>query len=554
MLVVGLSGEQDEQTTQGAIGRHVAAHRRVVFDSAAVAVLDGAVIAAAEEERFTGEKQTGAFPARALQYCLSEVGARIDDVDFVVHASRKVDIDADLSRAEHRPRRGRVNVRLANATHAYLSSGFREALVLVTDETPGYDGMSIFEAAGGLLRQRVEYGERGSLGALYAAVTRHLGFRPYVDHYKVMGLAPYGNPARFADLLLRCVEHGDQGAVVVAARTPVEFEEAFVRWCGHAALAPRGGDEPLTEAHADLAAALQQATDAALLHVLRHWQRETSARSLCMAGSLALNCTSNGVVLRSRLFEQVFVPPAAGDDGAAIGAALYAYHRLRPEAARVPLPLPLLGPAIDTREIERATAGLPADVEVTYCGSEEVVRRAAELLAEGRIVAQVHGRMEFGPRALGNRSILADPRRAELRERVNALVKRREPFRPFAPAVKAERAHLYFETEEGERFPHMSFTMPVRAAQRASLAAVTHVDGSARLQTVDAAEHPRFWSLLDAFERRVGLPVLLNTSFNVMSQPIVRTAEEAVSTLLSTDVCAMVLGDHLLLKRGRRPS
>jgi carbamoyltransferase len=270
-----------------------------------------------------------------------------------------------------------------------------------------------------------------------------------------------------------------------------------------------------------------------------------------MAGGVALNCTANGVIRRSHLFDDVFVQPAAGDDGAALGAALYVQHEREPSASRARITTPLWGPGFDEHAIERAL-GRPGDFDLhRFSSFEALVDDVAHRLDRGEILGWFQGRMEFGPRALGNRSILADPRAPDMRDRVNMLVKKREGFRPFAPAVAAEAAAEYFEIDEGDEltFEHMLFTMPVRAEYRERLPAITHVDGSARLQTVSRASNERFWMLLRAFGSITGIPMVLNTSFNVRGQPIVCTPEEAIDTFLLARLDALVLGDVLLLPR-----
>jgi carbamoyltransferase len=285
------------------------------------------------------------------------------------------------------------------------------------------------------------------------------------------------------------------------------------------------------------------------MHVLAHFAEETGARQLCMAGGVALNCTANGVIRRSRIFDDVFVQPASGDDGAALGAALYVAHERAPTRPRSRITPPLWGPGFDAEAIETAVRGFNEVAVSRFESYEMLAEEAARRIARGEIIGWFQGRMEFGPRALGNRSILADPRAPDMRDRVNMLVKKRESFRPFAPAVTAEAAAEYFEIDEGDEgtYEHMLFTMPVRPEYRDRLPAITHVDGSARLQTVSRSGNEPFWLLLDAVGRITGMPIVLNTSFNVRGQPIVCTPEEAIRTFLLARLDALVIGELLLL-------
>ena len=308
----------------------------------------------------------------------------------------------------------------------------------------------------------------------------------------------------------------------------------------------RDPEGEITQQHKDIAASLQAVLQACQLHVVRHFKQETGQRNLCMAGGVALNCSANGVIRRSRLFEGMFVQPAAGDDGCAIGAALYA-QRLQDKSFRPrKMGMPLWGPEFGEAELRSALDG---EVEFTKVDSfEELSCQIAKKLAAGQIVAWFQGRMEFGPRALGSRSILADPRDPTMRDKINSLVKKREAFRPFAPVVTQEGAAKYFDIAEGdeETYAHMLYVTPVRAAYREQLPAVTHIDGSSRVQTVFQKTNPRLWSLLKAFEQTTGLPILLNTSFNVKGQPIVCTPQEAVETFLRARLDVLVLGDYIV--------
>jgi carbamoyltransferase len=376
----------------------------------------------------------------------------------------------------------------------------------------------------------------------------------------VMGLAPYGNPRRYFNTLMQHIHLKNDGTYTIPLlaedKTLEEKEthngvlQALTALFGP----PRDPEGEITPQHMDVAAALQAALQATLLHVLRHFKKETGLSNLCTAGGVALNCTANGVIRRSRLFKNMFVQPAAGDDGSALGAALYVQHQYAPELPRQKMSLPLWGPSYDTAEIEAALQH-QSDCESAFFASfDDLAREVAQRIAAGQIVAWFQGRMEFGPRALGSRSILADPRDPEMRERINALVKKREAFRPFAPAVTAESASRFFEIDAGDEalYAHMLMVTQVRPAYRKLLPAITHVDGSARLQTVAKDEHPRFWTLLNEFGKVSGMPVVLNTSFNVRGQPIVCTPKEAIETFLFAKLDVLVMGNYLVVRKGHR--
>lgn len=313
----------------------------------------------------------------------------------------------------------------------------------------------------------------------------------------------------------------------------------------------REPESEMTQDHKDIAAALQAVLQNCQLHVLRHFKRETGMSRLCMAGGVALNCSANGVIMRSRLFQKMFVQPASGDDGVSIGAALYAQRQHDPEFKPHRITVPLWGPEYNKEEIEKELASRKDVQAARFDNFEKLCKEIALKLERGDIIAWFQGRMEFGPRALGSRSILADPRGPQMRDKINSLVKKREAFRPFAPVVAREAASHYFEINPGDEeiFAHMLFVMPVRAEYRDKLPAITHVDGSARAQTVDKQHTPRLWQLLNEFQKVSGMPVLLNTSFNVRGQPIVNTPKEAIDTFLFAHLDALVMGDYIVVPR-----
>ncbi|MFD3471893.1 carbamoyltransferase [Streptomyces sp. NPDC058682] len=544
-------------------------------DAAAALVTGGHVTAAAAEERFDGVKHSEVFPRQAASYCLQSAGLDPTRLDCVAHsffyeperdfyigqsdyyrglystvlspqvnqAAAEEALGCDLS-GRFMP----VPHHLAHAAGTYLPSGYDEALVLVSDGLAERHSASVLSADRGGFETVLEIPAHDSLGLLYGLLTMYLGFRFGDGEYKVMGLAPLGDPSRhlsaFMDHVLQLDTDGRYRIPILLRNVTTIDKETYrpalielERLFGPR----RAPGDHLEQRHKDVAAALQAATQAAQLHLLGHVRAESGIDRLCLSGGVGLNCVANGVILRSGLFEDVYVQPAAGDDGAAVGAALHAARELG-QTAR-PRRGTLLGPGFTAQDCQRAldaTNGL----EVTRFGDDaSLTSHVAGLLDAGAIVGWFQGRMEFGPRALGNRSILADPRRADMRDRINALVKKRESFRPFAPAVAAEAAAELFEVDPDDvhRFAEMLFVGYVRPEHAQRMPATTHVDGSARLQTVSAEDNPLFHQLIRAFAERTQLPVLLNTSFNVQGQPIVRTPQQAVETFLSAGLDVLVL-------------
>jgi len=560
------------------------------FDSAAVLVRDGNIVAAAAEERFTGEKATGAFPVHAIQYCLDAGGIKPEDVDYLAHGFSyepfKSFFDEEMYRRkqyaevfspdiqrqlleQHFPSAGwnekfvPVLHHLAHAASAFYPSGFDEALILVSDGMGEIHSMMVAVGHGKDITVLKQIPALHSLGALYGVFTLHLGFYMGLDEYKVMGLAPYGNPRRYYNQLIEYIKLQDDGTYAIPIfaqdRTLADREtHAGVLHFLEEQFGPaRKPDSEVTQHHKDLAAALQAVLQTCQMHVLRHFKKAASQSNLCLAGGVALNCSANGVIKRSKLFDRMFVQPAAGDDGTALGAALWAERRHDPNFKPRRMSLPLWGPEFSEEEIRQVlpqNAG--SELAIVKRPFDELCKEIAERIDQGQIVAWFQGRMEFGPRALGSRSILADPRDPNMRDRINALVKKREAFRPFAPVVTNEAASHIFEIQPGDEatFAHMLYVMPVRAEFRDRLPAITHVDGSARAQTVAREDNPRLWRLLVEFEKRTGLPVLLNTSFNVKGQPIVCTPKEAVETFLFAKLDVLVMGDTIVVLKRERSS
>ena len=548
-------------------------------DAAAALFVDGAIVAAAAEERFNRKKHSADFPIQAIRYCLAEAGLAIEDIDQIAHSFdyspyRKIYsldpvtanlykevfsrealldlIDRDLPRFDA----GRVfsvNHHLAHAASAYYTSGFDNCLTIVVDGMGEAHSASMYSAANGKLSKLHEISAQDSIGILYSLVTLHLGFDFNSDEYKMMGLAPYGDPARFRKFFEESVQLLDDGSVripILHLNRSREERERYTstRWfLEENLIAARDPDSEIKHAHEDVAAALQECLDRVMLHMCGHFARKTGQRRLALAGGVALNCTANGRLMRSGLFDEIYIQPAAGDDGSALGAALYRAS-LAGEVRNTRMQVPFLGPehaieSVDSDEVEL----------VSYGSLQETCAEAARLIAAGHVIAWYRGRMEFGPRALGHRSILADPGHPEMRDRINAMVKMREAFRPFAPAVSIEHAHRWFEMTPREEMPYMITTVDVRPEHRAHLPAITHVNGSARVQTVSPKDNAEFHTLLKAVGETTGREMVLNTSFNVKGQPIVNTPQEAIDTFLKTGIEFLFLENTLVRRRSHRP-
>ncbi len=550
-------------------------------DSAAACIVDGEIVAAAAEERFSRQKHTGSFPRGAIEYCLSAAGIDASQVDEIVHAfdyapyepiysmdpttaeqyrqvfSREA-LLAQLQRdvpAIPPDRLFHVNHHLAHAASAYYTSGWDECLVVVVDGMGEAHGATVYHAHDHQLTKLHEISALDSIGILYSLVTFHLGFDFNSDEYKVMGLAPYGDPERFRLFFDEAVQRLEDGRIKIPAlrlnrsREDRETYGATRRYLQEHLGPPRVPDADITDMHRDIAAALQECLDKTILHLCGRPARTTGLRRVALAGGVALNCTANGKLLRSGDFDDVYVQPAAGDDGAALGAALWRSSQHGPIPNRR-MPVPFLGPVASMADIERALADFQDRVAVTrFSNLAETCVAAAKLIQEGRVIAWYRGRMEFGPRALGHRSILADPGHPEMRDRINAMVKMREAFRPFAPAVSLEQVHQWFDVPPGSYFPYMIKTVDVREEHRDALPAITHVNGSARVQTVSAEDNAEFHALLQEVGQRTGREMVLNTSFNIKGQPIVNTPREAMDTFLNTGIDCLFLEDTLVNRR-----
>jgi carbamoyltransferase len=554
-------------------------------DAAAALIVDGEIIAAAAEERFSRKKHTGDFPRCAISYCLSEAGITLEEVDEIAHGfdySRLQKVySADLVSAElYRDvfsrqallgvlrssfpefltdRVHQVSHHLAHAASAYFTSGWGDCLVVVIDAMGELHSTSIFIASNGKLRKIKDILANDSIGILYSLLTLHLGFDFNADEYKIMGLAPYGDPARFRGFFEEAVELRSDGTVsipILRLNKTRDERENYLRtreFVSHRLLPPREPEEEISDIHRDLAAALQECLNRVVIHICQHFGKSVGLRKLAMAGGVALNCAANGKLLQSSAFDEIYVQPAAGDDGTALGAALYR-SSLGGQVVNRRIPVPFYGPQYGPDQVEAALRQFQDHINITrFCSLDKTCQEAAKLIAKGRVLAWYRGRMEFGPRALGNRSILADPANSCMRDRVNAMVKKREAFRPFAPAVSLEQVHLWFDVTPGTQLPYMIATADVREEHRAALPAITHVDGTARVQTVSKVDNSDFHTLLRRVGEITGKEIVLNTSFNIKGQPIVNTPLEAISTFLGTGIDFLFIENILISRRNCRP-
>lgn len=557
-------------------------------DSAAALIVDGEIIAAAQEERFTRVKQDASFPSQAIEYCLQEAGLSADEIDYVgfyekpfLKFERLLEttlafapfgfraflntIPSWLQTKLHLPRiikrelQDKYQKRIvfcehheSHAASAFFPSPFEEAAILTVDGVGEWATAAYGVGQGNRIKIQSELHYPHSPGLLYSAFTYYCGFRVNSGEYKLMGLAPYGEP-RFADLIR-------EKLVDIKADGSIRLDLSYFNFCHGLTMTstrfhklfggpPRQPETDITQRHKDLAASIQVVLEEILLKMVQHVHAETQQTRLCMAGGVALNCVANGRILREGLFDEVWIQPAAGDAGGALGVAQLIWHQLlnqtRSTQATDQQRGSFLGPGFDDVEIQQFLD----QQQITYrCLSDDrqLCCEVARLLAEEKVVGWFQGRMEFGPRALGGRSILADPRSAQMQSMLNQKIKFRESFRPFAPAVLRERVTDYFDFPERCESPYMLQLAQVQP--QANIPAVTHVDGSSRLQTIDAERHGLFYQLISEFEKLTGVPLLINTSFNVRGEPPVCTPQDAWHCFMSTDLDVLVLEHFVVMK------
>ena len=588
-------------------------------DSAAVLIGDGRIVAAAQEERFTRKKHDSRFPVCAIGYCLEEAGIGLDGVDFVVFYDKPfLKFERLLETYLAFAPRGFTSFRMAmplwlreklfqkdllsrelkrfdpdydwagrllfaehhqsHAASAFFPSPFEEAVALTMDGVGEWATTSAAIGRGNTLEVIKEIHFPHSLGLLYSAFTYYTGFRVNSGEYKLMGLAPYGEPKYTGLILEHLMDLKEDGSF----RLDLDYfdyctglrmtNERFHTLFGSA---PRKPGELLTQHHMDLAASIQKVTEEVVLRLTQSLARETGMDNLCLAGGVALNCVANGKVLRDGAFKNIWIQPAAGDAGGALGAALTAHHLFqgqprKVEKGRDAMSGAYLGPAFSQTQIE--TRLREAGARFKTLGEAEVITAVAQALADGKAVGWFQGRMEFGPRALGGRSILGDPRSPDMQKMLNLKVKYRESFRPFAPSVLCEAVSDWFDLDGDS--PYMLLVADVQAKRRremtaaeqalfgieklnvprSEIPAVTHVDYSARVQTVHADTNPRYHALISRFHELTGCPVVVNTSFNVRGEPIVCTPQDAFHCFMGTEIEVLAVGDCLLRKEDQDSS
>jgi len=588
-------------------------------DSAAALIEDGKVIAAAQEERFTRKKHDDRFPENAIQYCLDEAGISLSEIDFVtfydkpfLKFERLLETYLAFAPVGFRSFKMAIPVWLkeklfqkdllrkkfkafdesfdwqnkllfsehhqSHAASAFFPSPFEEAVVLTMDGVGEWATTSVAIGRGSDMKMIREIHFPHSLGLLYSAFTYYTGFKVNSGEYKVMGLAPYGEPV-YKDLILeKLMDVKEDGSF--------RLDQQYFNYCTGLTMTnrrfdelfggpPRREGELLTQKHMDLAASVQAVTEEVVLRLTRSLAEEFGIENLCLAGGVALNCVANGKVLRDGAFKNVWVQPAAGDAGGALGAALNAYYlyQQKPRSlngAMDGMKGSYLGPELPQAEIESRLAACGA--KLTVHADDEIIDITAQALADGKAVGWFQGRMEFGPRALGGRSIIADPRSPEMQKTLNLRVKYRESFRPFAPSVLREDVSDWFDIDADS--PYMLMVAPVAESHRrrmtdeenalfgidklnvprSDIPAVTHVDYSARIQTVHAETNPRYHALISAFKKKTGCPVVVNTSFNVRGEPIVCSPEDAFRCFMGSEIEVLVCGNCYLKKEDQDPA
>jgi carbamoyltransferase len=584
-------------------------------DSAAALVSDGQILAAAQEERFTRKKHDERFPVEAVRYCLGAAKIDLSGLDYVVfyekpllkfdrlletylaYAPRgfssfrkamplwlkqKLFARRELNKGLMESGAGKLRAPLvftghheSHAASAFFPSPFEEAAILTVDGVGEWTTTSLWQGCGNKIQLLSELRFPHSLGLLYSAFTYYTGFRVNSGEYKLMGLAPYGVP-KYADLIEKHLIHIKEDGSFWLDETYFTYSHGLTmtgrKFEGLFGEPRRLPESALTQFHMDVGASIQKVTEKVMLRLARHAAKVTASKNLCLAGGVALNCVANGKILADGAFDKMWVQPAAGDAGGALGAALFVWHQLL-QKERWPPPVSdfqrgsLIGPSFEDAAIRRHLDEAGAVYEVMP-DDDSLCLEVSSQLASEKVVGWFQGGMEFGPRALGGRSIIGDARSTAMQRDMNLKIKFRESFRPFAPSVLAEKAHEYFSIDAGVESPYMLMVSPVRdgvrigdaaalekavgldklPVTRSTIQAVTHVDYSARVQTVDEGRNPLYHRLISAFHARTGCPVIINTSFNVRGEPIVCTPQDAYRCFMATNIDVLVLGRQVLRK------
>ena len=578
-------------------------------DSAAALVRDGQIIAAAQEERFTRKKHDAAFPSNAVNYCLEAGRLKAEEIDFVIfyekpllkferlletyiaYAPRgfrqflmglplwlrqKLHLPREMDKALGGKYKGRyvfTEHHESHAASAFFPSPFEEAAILTFDGVGEWDTASFGTGTKNKIELTHVMHFPHSLGLLYSAFTYFTGFRVNSGEYKLMGLAPYGEP-KYRDLII-------EKLIDLKADGSFRLDMSYFDYCHKNVMtgskfeklfggSPRKLEGPLTQREMDVAASIQAVAEEVMLRAVRHLHHQTGMKNLVLAGGVALNCVANGRILREGPFGDIWIQPAAGDAGGALGAALFVWYQLLDNERNVDghdkQRASLLGPTYSNEEIRQYLDSISAEYH-SYSDEEQLVEKVADLIDRQKVIGWFQQRMEFGPRALGNRSIIGDARSEKMQSIMNLKIKFRESFRPFAPCVLKENVNDYFKMRPAQDSPYMLLVAPVREDKRCApdrpeslkgfdklplkrsvIPAVTHVDFSARVQTVDNERHERLYRLMRRFKSKTGCPVIINTSFNIRGEPIVCSPEHAYRCFMATDMDVLVLENQLLFK------
>lgn len=558
-------------------------------DSSAAIFKDGKMIAATEEERFRRVKHWAGFPSMAVEFCLREAGITLKELDHIaigrdpkakldkkllfllknpgggfnavldrVKNARKVSsieeefvkLDPSLDKKTIKSKIHQVEHHRSHLASAFFASPFEEAALLSIDGSGDFTTTMIGVGRGNKIEVIDSVDFPHSAGIFYTAFTQLLGFPHYGDEYKVMGLAPYGNP-QYVDRLKDVLEFTDDGLFRLNLKYFRSAKSGIVSYGDNhipqvAALyseymvekfgAARKKEEPLTQFHKDMAASIQRITEELVFHLLNSLQKRTGLQNVCVAGGVAQNSVANGKITRNTTFKNVYIPSAGHDAGISMGAALYVYNQVLDQPRAGAIWSAYTGSRFTNEEIEKYLRS--RNIEYTLYPDEELFNKVADRLVNAGVVGWFNGRAEFGPRALGARSIIADPRRSDAKDLLNAKIKRRESFRPFAPSILKEYVKEYFEVTD--EVPFMEKVFPIKKEKHSVIPAVTHADGTGRLQTVDQAVTPRYYQLIEAFRQKTGVPILLNTSFNE-NEPIVNSPQDALDCFLRTNMDMLVM-------------
>ncbi len=556
-------------------------------DSGAALVRDGKLIAAGEEERFNRKKHDSDFPKMAVEYCLKEAGITIDQVDYIgfyekplvkfnrilesilatwprsykawlkavpLWLTHRLNISSDIQKqlgcdkdilyCQHH---------LSHAASAFLVSPFEEAAIITADGVGEWTTTAWGVGRGTQIEIQKELRFPHSVGLLFSAITAYLGFRVNDAEWKVMGLAPYGKPT-YVDKFHEIVDIRDDGSIRLNldyfAHTYSTTATINERWADLFGQPQNKSEAELTDFHRDIAHSGQKVVEEIMVKMATHVHRETGMKNVCLAGGVGLNCVANWRILKESGFKDIFIQPAAGDSGGALGTAFYIYNTVLGNPRTFRMEHACWGPEFGDADIKDTLRQVEATYE-SVPDEKQLIDKTARMIADGKVVAWFQGRMEFGPRALGSRSLLADARDNNMKDVINAKVKFREAFRPFAPAVLKERAHEYFDMPPGSEAPYMLLVPKVLPDKRAIIPAVTHEDGTGRVQTVTEEQNGRYYRLIKRFGEITGVPVVINTSFNVRGEPIVCTPRDAYNTFVNTGIDVLVMGNYILTEKPR---